>query len=105
MVNRVSARARHVQLARQARGGVAVLDAQLAPRAVAIGVDRGLRHAQFTGDLLRGKVLIHEAQTFAFTGGEQPHGIVDDVVACAHYANSKRRLGPPVYFKAKIGSP
>ena len=105
MVNRVSALAADVELARQAGGGVAILDAQLAPRAVAIGVDRGLRHAEFTGDLLRRQVLIDEAQTFAFAGGEQPHGIIDDVVACAHYANSKRRLGPPVYFKAKIGLP
>jgi hypothetical protein len=42
-----------VELAREAGGGVAVLDAQLAPRAVAIGVDRGLGHAQLAGDLLR----------------------------------------------------
>ena len=104
MVNRVCARARGVELARQARGGIAILDAQLAPRAVAIGVDRGLRHAEFAGDLLRRKVLIDEPQTFAFAGGEQPHGIIDDVVACAHYESSKRRLGPPVYFKAKIGT-
>jgi len=105
MVNRVSALAADVELARQPGGGVAILHAQLAPRAVAIGVDRGLRHAEFTGDLLRRQVLIDEAQTFAFAGGEQPHGIIDDVVACAHYANSKRRLGPHVYFKAKIGAP
>ena len=105
MVNRVPAHATDVELARQSRGGVAILDAQLAPRAVAIGVDRGLRHAELAGNLLRRKMLIDEAQTLAFAGGEQPHGIIDDVVACAHYANSKRRLGPPVYFKAKIGRP
>jgi hypothetical protein len=42
-----------VQLARQARGGEAILHTQLAARAVAIGVDGGLRHAQLAGDLLR----------------------------------------------------
>jgi hypothetical protein len=101
MVNRVA----DIQLARQARGGVAILDAELAPRAVAIGVDRGLRHAEFAGDLLRRQVLVDEAQAFALAGGEQPDGIVDDVVACAHGESSKRRLGPRVYFKAKIGRP
>jgi transcriptional regulator with XRE-family HTH domain len=94
-----------VQLARQACGGVAILDAQLAPRAVAIGVDRGLRHAEFAGDLLGRQVLVDEAQAFALAGGEQPHGIVDDVVACSHGESSKRRLASPVYFKAKIGPP
>jgi hypothetical protein len=39
------------ELSRDARGGIAVLDAQLAPRAIAVGVDRRLRHAEFTGDL------------------------------------------------------
>jgi hypothetical protein len=47
MVNNVN-----VQLARKARGGVAVLNAKLAARPVAIGVDRRLRHSQFAGDLL-----------------------------------------------------
>jgi len=42
-----------IELARQPRRGEAVLDAQLAPRAIAIGVDRGFRHAQLAGDLLR----------------------------------------------------
>jgi hypothetical protein len=105
MVKRVSASARHVQLARQAGGGVAILDAQLAPRAVAIGVDGGLGHAQFAGDLLGRQVLVDEAQALALAGGQQPHRIVDDVVACWHCERSKRRLGPRVYFKAKIGPP
>jgi hypothetical protein len=105
MVNRVCAHARAVELASEASGGVAILDAQLAPRTVAIGVDRGLRHAEFAGDLLRRQMLIHKPQTFAFAGGEQSHRVIDDVVACAHCASSKRRLGPPVYFKAKIGGP
>jgi hypothetical protein len=43
----------NIELPRHAGGGVSVFDAQLAPRAVAIGVDRRLGHAQFAGDLLR----------------------------------------------------
>jgi hypothetical protein len=42
-----------VQLSRNARGGIAVLDAELAAGAVAIGIDGSLRHAEFAGDLLR----------------------------------------------------
>jgi hypothetical protein len=41
-----------VELPRQARRGIAILDAQLAAGAVAIGVDGSLRHAEFAGDLL-----------------------------------------------------
>ena len=43
----------NVELAGEARGGVAILDAEFAPRAVAVGVDRSLGHAEFAGDLLR----------------------------------------------------
>ena len=57
--------------AQQARGFVTVGDAELAPRAVAIGVDRGLRHPQFAGDLLGAQVLVHEAQTFPFALRQQ----------------------------------
>jgi hypothetical protein len=42
----------NIQLAGEARGGVAILDAQLAAGAVAIGVDGSLRHAELAGDLL-----------------------------------------------------
>jgi len=34
-----------------AGGGVAVADPELAARAIAVGVDRSLRHAELTGDL------------------------------------------------------
>jgi hypothetical protein len=57
--------------AQQARGLVPVGNAQLAPRAVAVGVDRGLRHAELAGDLLRAEVLIDEAQAFPFALRQQ----------------------------------
>jgi hypothetical protein len=79
-----------VELARQARGGVAILDAQLASRAVAIGVDRGLRHAEFSGDLLRRQMLVDKAKAFALARGQQPHGIFSDDVARSHDILSKR---------------
>jgi hypothetical protein len=47
--------------AQQAGGFVPVGDAQLAPSAVAVGVDRCLRHAEFARDLLRTQVLVDEA--------------------------------------------
>jgi hypothetical protein len=97
MVNRTF----RVELAREARRGVAVLDAQLAPRAVAIGVHRGLRHAQFAGNLLGRKVLVHETQAFALTLREESHRVIGTVVACAHSSRSKRRLGSHVYFNEK----
>jgi hypothetical protein len=78
----------NVELAGQARRGVAVLDAQFAAGAVAIGVDGSLRHAELTGDLLRGQVLIDQAQAFALARREQPHRIFGDDVSCAHNASS-----------------
>lgn len=98
MVNGGGERRVAVELAGHARGGVAVLDAQLAPGAVAIGVDRRLGHAEFAGDLLRGKVLIDQPQAFALTLGEQAHKVVRSVVPCAHRLHSKRRLLAQVYF-------
>ncbi|HEX3886595.1 MAG TPA: hypothetical protein VHW05_03780 [Phenylobacterium sp.] len=73
-----------VELTGQARGGVAILHAQLAPRAVAIGVDGRLRHAELAGDLLGRQVLIDQPQAFTFAGGQQPHWIFGDDIACAH---------------------
>jgi len=55
----------------QPGGGVAVVHPELAPGAVAVGVDRGLGHAELTGDLLRRKVLIDQVQAFALSGREQ----------------------------------
>jgi hypothetical protein len=78
----------NVQLTRQARRGVAILDAQLAAGAVAIGVDGSLRHAEFTGDLLRRQVLIDQTQAFALARREQSHRIFGDDVACSHSDSS-----------------
>ena len=60
-----------VKLAGEARGGVAIVYAQFPPRAVAVGVDRRLRHAELPGDLLGGEMLVDEPQALPFTGGEQ----------------------------------
>jgi hypothetical protein len=78
----------NVELAGEARGGVAVLDAQLAPGAVAVSVHRGLGHAKFAGDLLRGKVLVDEPQAFTFARREQPDGVLDNDVSRDHSASS-----------------
>ena len=73
-----------VQLARHPRRGEAILDAQLAPRAVAIGVHRGLRHAELAGDLLRRQMLIHQPQAIALALGEQSHRVFDNFGTCPH---------------------
>jgi hypothetical protein len=78
----------NLELAGQLGGGVAVLDAELAAGAVAIGVDRCLGHAELAGDLLRREVLIDQPQTLAFAWGEQTHRIFDDDVPCAHSPNT-----------------
>ena len=57
----------NIEFAGDARGGIAVVDAELAPRAVAVGVHRGLGHAELTGDLLGRQMLVHEPQAFALT--------------------------------------
>jgi hypothetical protein len=77
-----------VELARQPRRGIAVFHAQLAAGAVAIGVDRSLRHAEFARDLLGGKVLIDQTQAFALARREQPHRIFGDDVSCGHGRSS-----------------
>jgi hypothetical protein len=77
-----------VELAGEARGGIAVLHTQLAAGAVAIGVDGSLRHAEFAGDLLRGQMLIDQAQAFTFARREQAHRIFGDDVACTHVDSS-----------------
>jgi hypothetical protein len=77
-----------IQLTRQARGCVAILDAQLAAGAIAIGIDGSLRHAEFAGDLLGRQVLIDQTQAFAFARRKQSHRIFGDDVACSHRASS-----------------
>ena len=84
MVNR----AFPVELTGNAGGGVAVLHAQLAAGAVAIGVHGSLRHAEFAGDLLGRQVLIDQPQAFAFARCEQAHRIFGDDVACTHVDSS-----------------
>jgi hypothetical protein len=64
--------------------GVAVLDTQLAARAVAVGVHGGLGHTEFAGDLLRRQMLIDQPQAFALARREQPYRIFGNDVPCAH---------------------
>jgi len=77
------------------------VDAELAAGPVAVGVDRGLRHAELAGDLLGAEMLVDEAQAFAFALGKQLDGILGDVGAWRHGKTSKRRVWCGVYFKAK----
>ena len=92
----------NVELPGEAGRGEAILDAQFAARAVAIGINRGLRHAQLAGDLFGRQVLVDEAQAVAFALREQPHRICDDLNSCAHDSPSKPRLRALVYFNACI---
>ena len=72
----------------EAGGGVTILDAELAARAVAVGIHRGLGHAKFAGDLLGREMLIDQPQAFALTRREQPHRFFRDDLACPHSASS-----------------
>jgi len=96
----------NVELPGETGRGVAVLDAKLAARAVAIGVHRSLGHAELAGDLLGGQMLVHKPQAFALARREQPHRFLGNDIPRAHGAGSKRRLGRLVYFDAKptVGS-
>jgi hypothetical protein len=94
----------NVELAGQPGGSVAVLDAQLAPGAIAIGVHRCLGHAKFAGDLLGRQMLVHEPQAFALARREQPDRLLGNDVPPAHDAASKRRLRRLVYFDAKTAA-
>lgn len=89
----------NVELPGETCGGVAVFDAELAPRAVAVGVHRGLGHAELAGDLLGRQMLIDQPQTIALPGRQQPNRIFGDDVPRAHSVTTKRRLAPFVYFK------
>jgi hypothetical protein len=57
--------------AQQAGGLITVVHAELAPGAVAVGVDGGLGHAQLAGDLLGAEVLVDEPQALPFALRQQ----------------------------------
>jgi len=71
----------------RARGGVAVRNPQLAAGAVAIGVDRRLRHAELSRDLLGAQVPIDKPQTLALSGGQKLDRVHAAVCRCAHRMN------------------
>jgi hypothetical protein len=73
-----------IELAGETCGAVAVVDAELAPGAVAIGVDRRLGHPELAGDLFGGQVLIDQPQAFALTRRKKRGWIVRDIRSCAH---------------------
>ena len=77
-----------VEHAGETGGGVAVLDAQLAPRAIAIGIHRSLGHAEFAGDLLRRKMLVDKPQAFPLTRCQQSYLIFDNGVTHWHSQSS-----------------
>jgi len=77
-----------VELAGETGGAVAILHAEFASGAVAIGVDRSLGHPELAGDLLGGQVLIHEPQAFALTRRKKRGWIVRDIRSCAHNADT-----------------
>ncbi len=78
----------NVELTRQTRGGVAILNTELSACAIAVGVHRGLGHAQLTGDLLGRQMLIDKAQAFALARREQPHRLFRNDVSRDHSLSS-----------------
>lgn len=87
-----------VAVLEQARGLVAVVDAKLPARAVAIGVDRGLRHPQFARDLLGAQVPVDQPQALPFPGGEKRHWINVSVKGFPHSVSSKRCIATLAHF-------
>jgi len=85
-------------LTKQPCGLVAIVDSQLAAGAVAIGVDRCLRHAELAGDFLRAEVLVHESQAFALTLGEQLDRVLNDRQTRCHDDSVKPYNRHFVYF-------
>lgn len=78
----------NVELPGETGGGVAVFDPKFATRAVAVGVHRGLGHAELAGDLLRRQMLIDQSQAFALARREQTHRVLGNDVPCDHDAAS-----------------
>src|SRR5579862_1531858 len=94
----------NVELPGEPGRGVAVLDAELPASPIAVGVHRGLGHAEFARDLLGRQMLIDQPKAFTLAGREQSDRVLCDDVPCAHGPTSKRRLEAYVYFKAKVDS-
>lgn len=69
-----------------ARGLITIVNAKLSPRSVAIGVDRGLGHAQLAGDLFGAEMAIDEPQAFPLPGGQELDSAVDCIPRGAHNA-------------------
>ena len=78
----------NVLAAQQARGFVPVGHAELAPGAVAVGVDGRLGHAQLAGDLFGAEVLVHQAQALALALRQQLDGVAYGVRAHGHTRGS-----------------
>ena len=78
----------NIELSGDPGGGVAVLDAELAPGAVAVGVHGSLGHAKFAGDLLGGKMLVDQPQAFTLPRRKKAGWIIHDVRSCAHDPNT-----------------
>lgn len=71
-----------------ARGVIAVVSAQFPPRSVAIGVDRRLGHAKFSGDLFGAQMTIDQTQAFALPRGQAFDGVLSHSLRLAHRLNT-----------------
>ena len=71
-------------LPHHARGGVPVVDAELAAGAVAVGVHRRLGHAELARDLLGAQMLVDQPQAFALPLREQVQRLGDGVGPSRH---------------------
>ena len=95
----------NVVAAQQAGGLVTVVHAELAPRAVAVGVHERLRHPQLPGDLLGAEMLVHEPQALPFALRQQLDRMGCRIGPHRHANHSKRRLSRFVYLGARIQPP
>ena len=92
-----------VEFAQDAGGLEAVVDAQLAPGAVAIGVDRRLGHAELAGDLLGAEMLVDQPQAITLTRCQHVDSVRDiGQRPLQSGRHSKRRLSRRVYLDARI---
>ena len=90
-----------VEFAQEAGGLEPVVDAQLAPRAVAVGVDGRLGHPQFARDLLGAEMLVDQPQAITFPRCQSVDSVRDvSQRPLQSLRRSKRRLSRHVYFDA-----